>query len=88
MERWLTFSFKDRESALISRRYGVPGFSSCCFTEIDVPIDLRWVSQGISGLWLSCAERVSNLEGLALVQSRDDKAKGWCADRVTWFRRG
>ena len=26
------------------------GFSSCCFTEIDVPIDLRWVSQGISGL--------------------------------------
>ena len=28
-----------------------PGFSSCCFTEIDVPIDLRWVSQGISG-WL------------------------------------
>ena len=29
---------------------GSPGFSSCCFTEIDVPIDLRWVSQGISGL--------------------------------------
>ena len=28
----------------------VSGFSSCCFTEIDVPIDLRWVSQGISGL--------------------------------------
>ena len=27
-----------------------PGISSCCFTEIDVPIDLRWVSQGISGL--------------------------------------
>ena len=27
-----------------------PGFSSSCFTEIDVPIDLRWVSQGISGL--------------------------------------
>ena len=27
-----------------------PGFSYCCFTEIDVPIDLRWVSQGISGL--------------------------------------
>ena len=24
--------------------------SSCCFTEIDVPIDLRWVSQGMSGL--------------------------------------
>ena len=29
---------------------GGAGFSSCCFTEIDVPIDLRWVSQGISGL--------------------------------------
>ena len=28
---------------------GCPGFSSCCFTEIDVPIDLRWVSQGMSG---------------------------------------
>ena len=25
MERWLTSSFEDRESALISRRYGVPG---------------------------------------------------------------
>ena len=29
---------------------GCPGLSSCCFTEIDVPIDLRWVSPGISGL--------------------------------------
>ena len=29
---------------------GCPDFSSCCFIEIDVPIDLRWVSQGISGL--------------------------------------
>ena len=29
---------------------GLPGFSSCCFTEIDVPIDQTWVSQGISGL--------------------------------------
>ena len=26
VERWLTSSFEDRESALISRRYGVPGF--------------------------------------------------------------
>ena len=26
------------------------GLSSCCFTEIDVTIDLRWVSLGISGL--------------------------------------
>ena len=29
---------------------GCPGVSSCCFTEIDVPIDLRWVSQGITRL--------------------------------------
>ena len=29
---------------------GCPRFSSCCLTAIDVPIDLRWVSQGISGL--------------------------------------
>ena len=26
VERWLTSSFEDRESALISRRYGVPGY--------------------------------------------------------------
>ena len=29
---------------------GYPDLSSCCFTEIDVPIDLTWVSQGNSGL--------------------------------------
>ena len=29
---------------------GWPDFSSFCYTEIDVPIDLRWVSHGISGL--------------------------------------
>ena len=29
---------------------GCPDLSPCCFTEIDVPIDLRWVSQGISEL--------------------------------------
>ena len=26
-----------------------PDLSFCCLTEIDVPIDLRYVSQGISG---------------------------------------
>ena len=31
---------------------GCTDLSSCCFTEIEVPIDLRWVSQGISGLLL------------------------------------
>ena len=29
---------------------GCPDLSSCFFTEIDVLIDLRWVSQRISGL--------------------------------------
>ena len=29
---------------------GCPDLSSCCFTETDVPIDLRWVSQGMCGL--------------------------------------
>ena len=29
---------------------GCPDLSSICFTEIEVPIDLRWVTQGISGL--------------------------------------
>ena len=29
---------------------GCPDLSSCCFTEIDVSVDLSWVSQGISGL--------------------------------------
>ena len=29
---------------------GCTGYLSGCYTEIDVPIDLRWVSQGISGL--------------------------------------
>ena len=29
---------------------GCPDLSSSCFTEINVPIDLRWVPQGISGL--------------------------------------
>ena len=28
---------------------GCPDCSSCCFTDIDVRIDLRWLSQGISG---------------------------------------
>ena len=28
---------------------GCTELSSSCFTEIDVPLDLRWMSQGISG---------------------------------------
>ena len=44
VERRLTSPFEDRESALITRRYGEPGFFILLFTEIDVPIDLRWVN--------------------------------------------
>ena len=29
---------------------GCAGLSCCCLTEIDVPRDLKWVSQEISGL--------------------------------------
>ena len=29
---------------------GCPDLSSCCFTETDVPIDLSWLSQRMSGL--------------------------------------
>ena len=28
---------------------GCPDLSSCCFTVMEVPIELRWVSQGMSG---------------------------------------
>ena len=49
MESWLTSSVKDRESALILIQYGVMEPTSSCCTEIDVPLDLKWVSQGISG---------------------------------------
>ena len=30
---------------------GCQDLSSCCFIESDVPIDLKWVSQRISGLF-------------------------------------
>ena len=48
MESWLKSSIKDRESALILGRYGVHGASSSCCTDINIHIDLRQVSQGIS----------------------------------------
>ena len=50
VERWLTSSFEDRESALISRRYGVPGsfilllYWNWCSYRLDM---------GVSGnLWI------------------------------------
>ena len=41
VERWLTSSFEDRNQLSSPDEMGCPGFSSFCFTEIDVPIDLR-----------------------------------------------
>ena len=50
VESWLTSLVKERESALISRHLECMGLSSSCCTEIDVPLDLRPISQGISGV--------------------------------------
>ena len=47
--RWPTSLIESWESALFSRRYGVHGAFLKFLAEIGVPIDLRWVSQGISG---------------------------------------
>ena len=46
----LPLQWKTGNQLSTSDDMGCPDLSSCCFTEIDVSIDLRWVSQGISGL--------------------------------------
>ena len=46
----LPLHFKTGNQLSSIDKKGCPGFSSCFFTEIDVHIDFRWVSQGISGL--------------------------------------
>ena len=51
MESWLTSSVKDMESALILTRYGVHGAFLELPTEINIHIDLRRVSQGISKIY-------------------------------------
>ena len=38
MERWLTLHLKTGNQLSSPDDMGCPGFSSCCFTEIDVPI--------------------------------------------------
>ena len=48
MESWFTSSVEEGESALISRRLGSTELSSNCCTEIDLPLELTQVSQGIS----------------------------------------
>ena len=46
----LPFQFKTGNQVSSTDHMVFPDLSSSCFTEIDVPIDLRWVFQGISGL--------------------------------------
>ena len=50
VESWPTSSKESWESALFSRRYGAHGAFLELLCEIDVPLDLRRVSQGISGV--------------------------------------
>ena len=45
-----TSSIESWESALFSRRYGVHGTFLELLCEIDVPLDLKRVSLGISGV--------------------------------------
>ena len=49
MESWPTSSIESSESALFCRQYGVHGAFLEFLSEIDVPIDLRRLSQGMSG---------------------------------------
>ena len=48
MESWLTSSIEDGNQLSSPDDMGFTQLSSSCFTEIDVPLNLRWVSQGIS----------------------------------------
>ena len=50
MERWPTCSIESRESALLLRHMGCMELTSSSCAEIGVLIDLRHVSQGISGV--------------------------------------
>ena len=77
VERWLTSSFEDRESALISRRYGVPGF-------FILLLYWNWCSyrleMGVSGnLWIV----VKDVQTLVVYDVEWEKAmdsmKGKCA---------
>ena len=77
VERWLTSSFEDRESALISRRYGVPGF-------FILLLYWNWCSyrleMGVSGkLWIV----VKDVKTLVLYdvewETAMDSMKGICA---------
>ena len=50
MESWLTSSVADRESFLFRDDMPCTELSSSCCNEVDDPLYLRQVSQGISGV--------------------------------------
>ena len=83
VERWLTSSFEDRESALISRQYGVPGF-------FILFLYWNWCSyrleMGVSGsLWIV----LNDIKTLVVYdvewETAMDSMKGKCASSwVDW----
>ena len=84
MERWLTSSFEDRESAHISRKYGVPG-------SFILLLYWNWCSyrleMGVSGnLWIV----VNDVKPLAVYdvecEMAVDSMKGKCAS--SWVHLG
>ena len=77
VERWLTSSFEDRESALISRRYGVPGF-------FILWLYWNWFSyrleMGVSGnLWIVVKEVKTLVVYDVEWETVMDSKKGKCA---------
>ena len=50
MESWVNSSFEDMKSLSSRDDMGCTELSSSCSTEIDDPLHLRRVSQGISGV--------------------------------------
>ena len=84
VERWLTSSFKDRKSALISRWYGVPGF-------FILLIYWNWCSyrleMGVSGNFWIVVKDVKTLVVYDAEWELDmDSMKGKCAS--SWFDLG
>ena len=61
--RWPTSLIESCESALFSRRYGCMELSSSSCAKIGVPIDLRRVSQRISGIAQSKPSQFSWMMG-------------------------
>ena len=57
MKSWLTSSVEDRESFSSRDDMGCAEHSASCSTEIDDPLYLRWLSQGVKPLVLYDVDR-------------------------------